>query len=139
MDHEVTDRLKKYRTMIAAKKLGDDAIAVQKRVEIIRHLEGAIKQDFVSTEDFYNKIECFLMQEEGNGGVYLHEARKKRGLTQENLAEILGISKSYIVQMEAGNKKLSKLAQAFIREEFTKRHTRIIKEQKSATFGVDSK
>ncbi|MFC2142143.1 helix-turn-helix domain-containing protein [Acidobacteriota bacterium] len=64
----------------------------------------------MSTKDFIDKMDCFLMKEEGGGEVHLRAVKKSKGLTQGVLAEILGISKSYIVQMEAGNKKLCKKA-----------------------------
>ena len=118
--------------MITNQMLGNDAPSVQKRANIIRYLERITKQDFT------NKMDCFLLKEEGRGGVHLREVRKSKGLTQGVLAEILGIFKSYIVQMEAGNKKLSKKAQAFLREDFTKRHS-ILNEHKSATFSVENK
>ena len=108
-------------TSICNQKLGNDARSVFNRVNIIRKLEEITRQQFHNTKDFRKKMDGFILEQElltlaseKNKG--LKEAREKKGLSQKNLAFLLGISENYLSSMENGRKPLNNKALQFINE-----------------------
>ena len=105
-------RVKNLYSIIANGQLGDDAESVCIRVDIVRELERLTGQNFKSTEDFHQKVNSFLLEQQaqGNDAKSLSSARKQAGLTQKQLAEILCVSIRRIKHWEAGTKPISKKA-----------------------------
>ncbi len=135
---EIKDTVSYFKT-ISEGRLQDDPESLQERVRIIQHLEEVIKQDFKSTDDFHKKMGSYFMIKEGSGGVRLRNARMEMGITQKVLAEILGISKVYLVEMEHDTKTLSKPALTFIYEGFSESQVKRLGREKSITFGIENK
>lgn len=66
--------------------------------EFINQEVGAVGTD--EREQFENEYEAFKI------GVLIQQAREKRGLTQEELAQLAGTNKSYISKLERNLKDI---------------------------------
>ncbi len=93
-----------------------DAIEAREIVcmEAISILENLLGTDFHNTSDFRSKMQAYL-DKHFYKGVDLRRARKYAGMEQSDLAELFGISKLRIKQMETNKKPLSDDAIDFIR------------------------
>lgn len=109
-NNDVIGNVKNLYSVIANKELGDSYDNIQTRVNIIKELERLTKQEFLSTADFHQKVNEFIINQKGlkSNGAKFKEARIKSGMTQEQLAELLGVSIRSIKHWEAGTRSLSK-------------------------------
>jgi len=105
------DLIKAYKILI-----GEETMPLEdyERVLLVRALENATGFQFRNTRDFKEKMEQFFLF--GNPGGILKKARKKRGLTQWQLARQLGVTQSAIARMEAGEIPLNTAAISFIKK-----------------------
>ena len=93
--------------------VADDANSVLKQTKLVEWLEYVIKSQFKDTEDFHHKMSRFLGLMETDGD-RLKNARKRKGWTQEWLADYCGVSRSYLADMERGKRVLNNKAGEFI-------------------------
>jgi len=105
------DLIKAYKILI-----GEETMPLEdyERVLLVRVLENATGFQFRNTRDFKEKMEQFFLF--GNPGGILKKARKKRGLTQWQLARQLRVTQSAIARMEAGEIPLNTAAISFIKQ-----------------------
>lgn len=113
---EQIERVKSLYAIIANRQLGSDPESLQARVDIIRELERITKQEFLSTADFHQKINSFILKRGSirNDAVRFQTKRIELGLTQEELSRILGVSVRIIKHWEAGTRPLSKLGLSWL-------------------------
>jgi DNA-binding transcriptional regulator YiaG len=112
-EFERIERIKRLYQVICNGELGDDPGSLQRRVDIIRYLEGELKTEFRDTQDFHEKIRAFLMyggKKRATEGRRLKEAREKLGWSQQKLAEALGVSRQTIIRFENNKYRLSRKA-----------------------------
>lgn len=109
---EQVERVRNLYRIISNRLLGDTPENLQRRVDIIRGLEKLTRQEFLSTQDFHEKVNLWIRKQGGvcSDAIRFQEARKNAGLTQRQLAEILGVSVRRIKHWEAGTKELPKRA-----------------------------
>ena len=109
---EQVERVKNLYRVISNRLLDDDPENLQRRVDVVRELEKLTGQEFLSTQDFHEKVNLWIRKRGGicSDAIRFQEARKNAGLTQGQLAEILGISIRRIKHWEAGTKELPKRA-----------------------------
>jgi len=105
------DLIRAYKILI-----GEEAMPLEdyERVLLVRALENATGFQFRNTRDFKEKMEQFFLF--GNPGGILKKARKKRGLTQWQLARQLRVTQSAIARMETGEIPLNTAAISFIKQ-----------------------
>ena len=113
---EDIERVEQLYSIISNRQLPDDPDSVQKKIDIIRELEKITKQEFLSTADFHQKINSFILKRGSirNDAVRFQTKRKDLGLTQEELAQILHVSVRRIKHWEAGTRPLSKLGLSWL-------------------------
>ena len=112
-EFERAEKIKRLYQTICKGELGDDPNSLQKRVDIIRYLEGELKTEFRDTKDFHEKIRAFLMyggKRRATEGRRLKEARERLGWTQEQLAEALRVHRRTIIRFESNQYRLSRKA-----------------------------
>jgi len=109
---EQVERVRNLYRVISNELLDDDPENFQRRVDIVRELEKLTGQEFLSTQDFHEKVNRWISKRGGicSDAIRLQEARKNTGLTQKQLAEILRVSVRRIKHWEAGTKELPKRA-----------------------------
>ena len=102
------ERVKQLYAIIVHGQLPDDPDSIQKKIDIVRELEKIVRQDFLSTADFHEKINSFLRKRTSirNDSIRFQEKRKGLGLTQEDLAQALGVSVRRIKHWEAGTRHI---------------------------------
>ena len=93
-----------------------DAIESREIISVtaISLLENLLGTDFHNTNDFRSKMQAYL-NKHFYKGIDLRRARKYAGMEQDELAELFGISKLRIKQMETNKKPLPQDAIDFIR------------------------
>ena len=108
-------RAKEWFNLLASGALGDSERSVRRRVMIVEELERLLNIEFRSPDHFEEVMEAFF---EGKvvSGQDLVDIRKKKGWTQQTVALYLGVSKSYLSQMEHGHKPLITKALEFARK-----------------------
>lgn len=113
---EDIERVEQLYSIISNRQLPDDPDSVQKKIDIIRELEKITKQEFLSTADFHQKINSFILKRGSirNDAVRFQTKRIELGLTQEELSRILGVSVRIIKHWEAGTRPLSKLGLSWL-------------------------
>jgi len=113
---EDIERVEQLYAIIVHRQLTDDPDSIQKKIDIVRELEKIVRQDFLSTADFHEKINSFLLKRTSirNDSIRFQEKRKGLGLTQEDLAQALGVSVRIIKHWEAGTRHLSKLGLSWL-------------------------
>jgi len=109
---EQVERVRNFYRIISNRLLDDDPENFQRRIDIIRELEKLTRQEFLSTQDFHEKVNLWIRKRGGicSDAIRFQEARKNAGLTQNQLAEILRVSVRRIKHWEAGTKELPKRA-----------------------------
>ena len=105
------DLIKAYKILIGEEEM---PLEDYEQVLLMRALENATGFQFRNTRDFKEKMEQFFLF--GNPGGILKKARKKRGLTQWQLARQLRVTQSAIARMEAGEIPLNTAAISFIKK-----------------------
>ncbi len=83
-------------------------------VQAISCLENLLGTDFRNTNDFRSKMQAYL-DKHFYKGIDLRRARKYAGMEQSDLAELFGISKLRIKQLETNKKPLTQDVIDFIR------------------------
>ena len=110
------ERVKQLYAIIVHGQLPDDPDSIQKKIDIIRELEKITKQEFLSTADFHQKINSFILKRGSirNDAVRFQTKRIELGLTQEELSRVLGVSIRRIKHWEAGTRPISKLGLSWL-------------------------
>jgi DNA-binding transcriptional regulator YiaG len=109
---EQVERVRNLYRVISNRLFDDSPENLQRRVDIIRELEKLTHQEFLSTQDFHEKVNLWIRSRGGicSDAIRFQEARKSASLTQGQLAEILGVTKRNIQHWEEGTRKLPKKA-----------------------------
>ena len=113
---EDIERVRQLYAIIVHRQLSDDPDSIQKKIDIIRELDKITKQEFLSTADFHQKINSFILKRASirNDAVRFQQKRKDLGLTQEELSRVLGVSIRRIKHWEAGTRPISKLGLSWL-------------------------
>lgn len=86
----------------------------------VRHIEYVLKADIASTAEFHRLVYEYLIKKSGTtltDGQRLQRRRKREGLTQIQLARILGVTKVSVCYYERGKRPLSKQALEWLNAE----------------------
>ena len=101
-------------SIIANGLLGDDFDSTLKRSMAVRDLGLKLRTEFKDTDDFHIKCRSYLNDVPDNEK--LRVKRETLGHNQTKMAAILGVSRPFYAQMEAGVKPLNKNTLRFIHE-----------------------